>query len=141
LQRTTSRHVSGFAGTFTSDLSLDVRHVLRRLSRTPGSTAVVVLTLSIGIGASTAVFSVVKTVLLDPLPYPNAGRLVRIVERIPPDESPRGVADERVLMEEQRFFEWRALTKTLSQMGASITSSASITTADGASRAVIARVS
>ncbi len=44
-------------------------------------------------------------------------------------------------MEEQRFFEWRALTKTLSQMGASVTSSATITTADGASRAVIARVS
>ena len=100
-----------------------------------------VLTLSIGIGASTAVFSVVKTVLLDPLPYPDAGRLVRIVETIPPDETPGGVAEERVLMEEQRFFEWRAQTKTLSQMGASVTSSATITTADGASRAVIARVS
>ena len=111
------------------------------MSRAPGFTAVVLLTLSIGIGASTAVFSVVKTVLLDPLPYPDAGRLVRIVETIPPDETPRGVAEERVLMEEQRFFEWRALTKTLSQMGASVTSSATITTADGASRAIIARVS
>jgi len=101
----------------------------------------VVLTLSIGVGASTAVFSVVKTVVLDPLPYPDAGRLVRIVETIPPDENPRGVAEERVLMEEQRFFEWRALTKTLSQMGASITSSATVMTVDGASRAVVARVS
>ena len=121
--------------------ALDVRHTLRRISRAPGFTAVVVLTLSIGVGASTAVFSVVKTVLLDPLPYPDAGRLVRIVETIPPDENPRGVAEERVLMEEQRFFQWRALTKTLSQMAASVTSSATIMTADGASRAVVARVS
>jgi putative ABC transport system permease protein len=111
------------------------------MSRAPGFTAILALTLSIGVGASTAVFSVVKTVLLDPLPYPNAGRLVRIVETIPPDENPRGVAEERVLMEAQRFFEWRGLTKTLSQMGASVTSSATITTADGAARAVIARAS
>ncbi len=141
MQRIGGHHLSGLPGAFTSDLGLDVRHTLRRISRAPGFTAVVVLTLSIGVGASTAVFSVVKTILFDPLPYPDAERLVRIVETIPPDENPRGVAEERVLMEEQRFFEWRALTKTLSQMGASITSSATITTADGASRAVIARVS
>ena len=103
------------AGRFTSELGLDVRHILRRISRTPGFTAVVVLTLSIGVGASTAVFSLVKTVLIDPLPYPDAGRLVRIVETIPPDETPQAVAEERVVMEEQRFFQWRALTTTLSQ--------------------------
>jgi putative ABC transport system permease protein len=141
LERTVRRHSSEFAGTFTSDLSLDVRHTLRRISRAPGFTTVVVLTLSIGVGASTAVFSIVKTVSIDPLPYPDAERLVRIVETIPPDETPRGIAEERVLMEEQRFFEWRALTKTLSQMAASVTSSATITMAEGASRAVIARVS
>jgi hypothetical protein len=73
-----------------------------------GFTAVVVLTLSIGVGASTAAFSLVKTVLVDPLPYPDAGRLVRIVETIPADENPRGIPAERVLMEEQRFFEWQA---------------------------------
>ena len=141
MKRTARRHSSGFAGTFTSDLSLDVRHGLRRISRAPGFTTVVVLTLSIGVGASTAVFSVVKTVLIDPLPYQDAGRLVRIVETIPPDETPRGVAEERVLMEEQRFLEWRALTKTLSRMAASVTSSATIMTADGTSRAVVAQVS
>ena len=66
------------------------------MSRAPGFTAVVLLTLSVGIGTSTAVFSVVKTVLLDPLPYPDAGRLVRIIETVPPDETPRGVAEERM---------------------------------------------
>lgn len=135
------RYLSRFTDTFASDLGLDVRHGLRRMSRAPGFTAVVVLTLSIGIGTSTAVFSVVKTVLIDPLPYQDAGRLVRIVETIPLDETPQAVAEERVVMEEQRFFEWRALTKTLSQMAASVTSSATIMTADGASRAVVARVS
>ena len=141
LLRSVGRRSSGFARTLTSDLGLDVRHGLRRMGRAPGFTAVVVLTLSIGIGASTAVFSVVKNVLLDPLPYPGAARLVRIVETIPPDETPLGVAEQRVLMEEQRFFEWRALTKTLSQMGAYVSSPATVTTADGASRAVLARVS
>lgn len=141
MKRSIRRFSTGFADTFTSDLGLDVRHGLRRMSRAPGFTAIGVLTLSIGIGASTAVFSVVKTVLLDPLPYPDAGRLVRIVETIPPDETPRGVAEERVLMEEQQFLQWRFLTTTLSQMGAAVASPATITTADGASRAVIARVS
>ena len=141
MQRIDSRHPPGFSGFFTSDLDLDVRHLLRRLRRAPAFTAVVVLTLSIGVGVSTAVFSVVKTVLLDPLPYPDAGRLVSIVETIPADENPRGVAEPRLLMEEQKFFEWRALTRTLSYMGAFVTSSATISTADGALRAVIARVS
>ncbi len=141
MERAISRLSSGFAHAITSDLALDVRHVSRRMSRVPGLAAVVVLTLAIGIGTSTAVFSVVKTLLLDPLPYPEAGRLVRIVETIPPDETSRGVAEERVLMEEQRFFEWRAVTKTLSSMSASVTFSSTVTTADGASRAVVARVS
>ena len=141
MQRIDSRHPPGFSGFFTSDLGLDVRHLLRRLRRAPAFTAVVVLTLSIGVGVSTAVFSVVKTVLLDPLPYPDAGRLVSIVETIPADENPRGVAEQRLLMEEQKFFEWRALTRTLSYMGAFVTSSATISTGDGALRAVIGRVS
>jgi putative ABC transport system permease protein len=125
----------------TAALWLDARHILRRISRAPGFAAVVVLTLSIGVGASTAVFSVVKTVLLDPLPYPDAGRLVRIVETIHADENPRGVSEERLLMEEHKFVEWRALTRTLSYMCAFVTSSATIPTADGALRAGIARVS
>jgi hypothetical protein len=105
-----------FIGAFTSDLGLDMRHALRRISRAPGFTAVVILTLSVGVGASTAVFSVVETVLLDPLPYPDPARLVRIVETIQADENPRGVAEERVVMEQQRFFEWRASTRTLSSL-------------------------
>src|SRR5262245_37508207 len=56
----------------------DVRHALRLLARAPGFVAVVVATVAIGIGANTAIFSVVRGVLLRPLPYPQSDRLLRI---------------------------------------------------------------
>ena len=61
----------------------DIRYGLRSLKRNPGFAAVAVATLALGIGANTAIFGVVKTVLLDPLPYADAGRLVTIAEPWP----------------------------------------------------------
>lgn len=60
---------------------VDVRYAARRLRSSPGFTTVAALTLAVGIGASTAIFSAVNPILFEPLPYPDAGRILMISDR------------------------------------------------------------
>jgi len=73
---------------YLEDLIQDLQLGLRLLRKNPGFTAIVVLTLAIGIGANAAIFSVVNAVLLKPLPYPNPDQLVIVLQARPQDGIP-----------------------------------------------------
>jgi predicted permease len=79
----------------------DVRYAFRQLGRNSGFTAICILTLALGIGATTTIFSVVDSLLLRPLPYPNSSRIVRIWMTF----APRGMME--IPASEPEFVEYR----------------------------------
>ena len=83
----------------------DVRYALRSLVRQPTFSAVAILTLVLGIGTNTAIFSVIKAVLLNQLPYQRPSQLVVITE-----QNPDGNTD---LVAPLTFVDWRAQSRTI----------------------------
>jgi putative ABC transport system permease protein len=90
-------------------------HAIRTLRRSPGFATVAVLTIALGIGANTAIFSVLDAVLLHPLPFPDAEQLVRLYENVPASESPNRRASRFGGIEAREFLAVRAEARTLSR--------------------------
>jgi putative ABC transport system permease protein len=87
----TRRKPEGQRMTAIDRIAQDVRHAVRLLFRSSGFTFAAVLTLALGIGANTAVFTVAWQAILKPLPYPNSDRLVNVWETILPRDTPNPV--------------------------------------------------
>jgi len=105
----TSRDLFSFR--WMDDLAQDLRYATRSLSRNPGFTCVAVLTLALGIGATTAMFSVVNGVVLDPLPYPDEERLVELVHEAP------GLGADSLFSSPAIYFGYRDYSQTFEAVG------------------------
>lgn len=97
--------------TLLDELTQDLRYAGRALRRAPGFGAVALLTLALGIGANVAVFSVVRAVLLTPLPFADVDRLVRVWH------ANHTTATERNVVSEPDFEDWRRQSRTAEAMG------------------------
>jgi len=93
-----------------------MRYALRLAHRNLGFTFLCVLLIAVGVGANTAVYSVLRAMLLRPLPYPHAERLVAIWETNPALGMP--IPGLRIQVSTQNFVEWQRSNRTLEQLGA-----------------------
>ena len=93
----------------------NLRHALRTLVRSPAYALTCIAILALGIGANTAIFSVVDSVILTPLPYPDASRLVFVWERFPNMPDPPG---GRIQVARKNYLEWKRQNTVFSDMAA-----------------------
>jgi len=92
-------------------LIADLRYAIRTLRRTPSVTAAALVTLAVGIGATTTIYSIVDRILMRPLPFKDADRLVRVIENVPSATPARAPSQRGFTYQE--FLEWRARSTTL----------------------------
>ena len=104
----------------------DVRYAIRQLIKAPGFTVVALLTLSLGVGTTTAIFSVVNGVLLRPLPYPEAEALVRVNEIVP--------NYGRFSVAPPNFLDWRQQNTVFERIAAYQSTSGTFAAAEGPER-------
>ncbi|MEO7360199.1 MAG: ABC transporter permease [Gemmatimonadaceae bacterium] len=118
-------------------LRSELQHSARALRRTPSFTFIAIVTLALGIGATTAIYTVVDAVVLRPLPYREPGALVSILH----PTTPPGSSDGKWGMSAGGYFEFRSKTKTLTDVGAYRTSSFTVTNNNKADNARTAEIS
>ena len=92
---------------------LELRQASRSLAKTPSFTLVVVMTLAVGIGATTALFSVVEAVLLRPLPYKDPEKIVSVWEMVPDDQREERA---RFRVAAANYFDWREQSEAFEEM-------------------------
>jgi putative ABC transport system permease protein len=113
----------------------DVRYGWRVLRKSPGFSMVAILTLALGIGANTAIFSVVDSALIRPLPYPNANRLTMVWERRLPDGETQNVTSPAT------FLHWREQNRVFDQLAACFNGTGILTGGDSPERLAVQNVS
>src|SRR3954451_21231952 len=96
----------------------DLRHALKTLRRSPGYALLCISVLALGIGANAAIFSVLDSVVLHALPYPDADRLVFVWSRFPSLPPPVG---PRMMVARNDFVEWQRQAAVFSSMAAYLT--------------------
>ncbi|HSS19135.1 MAG TPA: ABC transporter permease [Pyrinomonadaceae bacterium] len=111
----------------------DIRYGARNIVKRPGFTAIVLATLALGIGASSAIFSVVNSVVLRPLPYPQGDRIVALQEL---DQN-----GKKVQVTPANFLDWRAQNTVFEQLAAILTRPANLAFSDQAERVDLAMTS
>jgi predicted permease len=115
-------------------LRQDLRTAIRHLVRSPGFALVTILTLALGIGANTAIFSVVNAVILRPLGYPHPEQLMFLTSRFP------AMGFNQFWVSPPEFFEFRELNQSFAAVGAFVTGEANLTAGDRPTRVRSAQV-
>ncbi|MEI9814440.1 MAG: ABC transporter permease [Acidobacteriota bacterium] len=111
---------------FLEEIARNIRLSLRSLRKNPGFASAAILTLAIGIGANTAVFSVVNAVLLKPLPYPDADRLIS-VQHTAPGAAGLTSASGDLRLSASMFFTYADRNRSFDAIGAWTSATATVT--------------